>query len=286
MMTLRKRRVLLATPVKGGLSVDYQRSLLPVVMRRVPDVEFEARFYSGGAVNFARNDAEADAVAGNFDDVIMIDDDVAYTPDHIDRILSHDLDVVFGVYCKRKPGKPFWLFKPLPDTKPDANNLLECSAGATGFMRIRVSALKTMRAKYPEREFAAQEDSNGPVKVMFELFPMGVVGPRTAEARLAEVKAILSKFPRVENRRAMIPAGLLDDLRDAADGQRGVGSIRGEDYFFCRLARQAGFKVYADLGLGVIGHLGITRFPVGPDQVGYVPGEPFVMPPAQEDLYP
>lgn len=44
-------------------------------------------------------------------------------------------------------------------------------------------------------------------------------------------------------------------------------TLLGEDFFFCRLARECGFKVYADFGARIIPHFGTISFPVTADMV-------------------
>lgn len=44
-------------------------------------------------------------------------------------------------------------------------------------------------------------------------------------------------------------------------------TLLGEDYFFCRLARECGFKVYADFQARIIPHWGAVPFPLTLDMV-------------------
>lgn len=281
----KRRKVLLGFPLKLGASPDFMRSLMPLVMdaERAKKMELFPIFNSTGAINFSRNELAYYADELECDDLVMFDEDVMHGPEVLDRLLSFDADVVAGIYCKRRPGAPFWLFKPLPGAEAAENGLLECSVIATGAMRIKVSVLRGIRDKFPEREFLALDD-NGPEKLMYEWFPMGVCGPRTAESRLEKVKEALARLPKLENRRATITITALEELHNAVHGAQPAGTIMGEDYGFCRLARKAGYRVWADVGGGILPHIGETTFPISIEQVGYREGAPIKMPAPQKDV--
>jgi hypothetical protein len=158
------------------------------------------------------------------EDLFFIDSDmVGWGAQHAARILSHDVDIVGGIYCKRKPGDPEWLFHTNPSAVPDEHGLLEVNDIATGFLRIRMKVFDELFSVMPERQYFDPKRQ----RVCCEYFPMGVVERSTANPATS------------------------DPMQNEPIG---------EDVYFCRLARKHGFKVYADTHV-VIRHRGMFDFP-------------------------
>ena len=257
------RKVLIATPIKLGLTGTYMTGLIPTLLSKFPDVEVEHCILEGPSVNFARNECAHYAMKIGARELLFIDDDMGWTLDHFTRIISHaDLDIVAGVYCKRRPGKPFWLMNTIPGKEIDpATGLLEVSEIATGFMKIRVdTVLEKMKQEYPDREYFDKPEEGKPVTA-WEFFPMGVRGGRSADARLKRVKQALARvdFHEGEFREA---------VWKACYDEQGTGTLFGEDYYFCQLARECGFRIYADFGMPIIPHVGEAAFPITSEMVG------------------
>ena len=81
------------------------------------------------------------------DEMIIIDTDVIFTPDHLRRLLSHDLPLVFGLYPKKCPGLIFpvmSLGEEHPFTK-DGPDLVEVARVARGFMRVHRSVFEQLK---------------------------------------------------------------------------------------------------------------------------------------------
>lgn len=69
--------------------------------------------------------------------------------------------------------------------------------------------------------------------------------------------AIEKKFPHLKHNNGFeyFPMGVVD------------GVLLGEDYYFCRMARECGFKIYADWHAGIIPHFGSVSYPITQDMV-------------------
>lgn len=267
------RKVLLATPIRLGLSSHYMAGLIPTIQKKIPGVQLEHVVLEGPSVNFARNEIAHYALKIGAREIIFIDDDMDWRWPHIERILSHvDLDVVANIYCKRQPGMPFWLLNEKPGSEIDpVTNLCEVNSIATGFMKIRVdTVLKTITEKFPELEYYNKPESGKPVTA-WEFFPMGVVGPRSAVTRMKRIKAILAA--RHEGDSPSTDRERLLSIDEAISSEEEPGTLYGEDYYFCELARQCGFKIYADMGAEIMPHLGTIPFPILPEMVGITPTE-------------
>jgi hypothetical protein len=270
------RRLLIATPVRSGFSVNYWMSSRSILDAIPPsEIKIDWLPVAGAPVNFARNEIAYEAIQGDYDDLLQIDDDMAPTPEHVRRILSHDVDVVGGCYCAKKFGKPKWLFVPQPGAVMRQDGLLECAGVATGFERTKVSALRKLYAHYHDRRFLTPPDEKGYQKEMCELFPMGLIGEGTPEGRLERIKAVLA-------RQADDPQECVRQVKEIATSRAGPGRLLGEDYFFTRLCRKAGVISYVDLGIGPVAHIGNVPFPITPDKVGHTDGGTAEMPPSHE----
>lgn len=266
----------MATPVSSaGADTNYLRTLVRAILHKFPDMELDFAGCDTGHVNFARNELAWEAESRGFDRILFVDDDMAVEPHHIVRLLSHDVPLVAGVYCRRRPGKPHWFFVPKKGAERREDGLLECVRVATGFESVSVKHLAALRRYFPEREFIVPSPNGGAPEVRCEFFPMGVWGPRTADSRLERVKAALNSDLTSEERLARIQAACYDE--------QPPGVLMGEDYAFASMMRKAGFPVYVDLDLAVIPHIGKAQFPITPEMVGFGPGIVHAMPEAQEN---
>ena len=268
-------KLLIATPAKSSVPIDYLKWLLPFLSRGLPGYDVRIRFSNGSSVNIARNELAHIVRTEGYDEVLMVDADMVPDEDRINRIMSHkDVDFVGGPYCKRRGGAPDWTFTPKVNGDKRDNGLWEISAMGLGFVRVKRAVFDKVAELFPEYEYF------DPVKVgskegrtLFEFYPMGVIGPRTAAARLAKIKRILST-PHA------FPQEIVDRVQQAAFEEQPRGTFYGEDYFFCYLAAKAGFKLWADTGMAPVGHVGNVVYPITPDQVGLKPGAEQEMQPA------
>lgn len=234
-----KPRVLVATPVKGGIPPFYLNGLVGM-LKNLTDADYVPAVAFATYVNVGRNDLVEQAKAEKCDEILFIDSDVEWTAEHVRRIRSHDVDIVAGVYTKRKEGEPEWTFHHKPGAMFNAQSLVECNDVAAGFLRVKMHVFDAIKAKNPRRLY----QHKGQTEPRCEYFPIGLVGPGTAEGRLQAIESVLSDFPGILSTEQMterIVAILAANTLPPAE-------MLGEDFQFCRLAREAGFTVWADLG--------------------------------------
>lgn len=167
---------------------------------------------------------------------INIDADIRFTRRDIDRLLSHDLPLVYGIYPKKQTDCPpcVCTFNEVPI--PDENGLAIVRRAGRGFMLVHRSVLEAMK-----------EDNGGPAlryhnhdKVEWDFFPSG---PVTGE---------LSAFG--------------NDLDENGAPKREWIS---EDWWFCDRARLLGFPTYIDTQIA-LGHVGPKEYRFGADQLTHV----------------
>jgi len=173
------------------------------------------------SVTKARNALISEALANGFTDLVFIDSDIAYAPETLERLLSHDLDLVAGVQRNNIINEELSNRNPFPYAveplkKEDGTPYFEVDEGVaevmsvpTAFMRLRAEPIKELIAQVPDLQY---HDDN-------------VVGAEEYLYALFDHR--LYPHPRYE----------------------GKQKYHGEDYAFCRLWREHGLKVHADLSL-------------------------------------
>ena len=101
------------------------------------------------------------------DDLVFIDDDMAWEVGALERLLSHPVDLVGGVYPKRQD-KLTYPCKRLPGAELDrATGLLEMRYLPTGFLRItRACALRMVEA-FKDRVYHEPDAPGGKAYAVF-----------------------------------------------------------------------------------------------------------------------
>lgn len=265
------RRLLIASPAKGGIPTFYFQAFLDVARVGVPgySVDFVAAD-ANHILSIDRSLLAADAIKGEYDDedkVLMIDTDMRWGPAHVARVVSHDVPVVSGIYCKKRPGPPMWLGLQKKGALARVDGLMQADFLPTGFLAMKIGALRKIARDNPEREFVYSDDQNKS-HIATEIFPVGVVGPRTAITRLRRVRDALAVAIR-DGVDRVPPAELLEATRKAVvamTDEQPVGRLLSEDYYFSFLAQKSGIDQWLDTKL-VIPHQGTANFPIGQESV-------------------
>lgn len=107
------------------------------------------RLYGCAAIDAARNVLATRALEEGFEETFWIDADVAFEPDAVERIRSHNLPIVCGVCAKKGvrelaagllPGTPEIVFG-------EGGGICEILYAGTGFLHVRREAYETIRDK-------------------------------------------------------------------------------------------------------------------------------------------
>lgn len=266
------RHIVIATPAKSGLDEYYLDGFVKTLTNPPAGIKISHAVMSGTLVSFARNELVHYARRIGAREILFIDSDMQWNETHFARMLSHvDLDIVAGLYCKRRPGKPYWLMTEKEGCEIDpVTGLLEVEDAPTGFMKIRLdTVMPAIEKKFPHLQFYVHENNDDRKKTSWEFFPMGVVGPRCPAARMERVKQILK-----DNDPLDLPGGHLSGfqlhkaIHAACYDEQDPAWLLGEDYGFCSLARQCGFKLYVDMGMPIVPHVGQIPFPIMAEMVG------------------
>ena len=167
-------------------------------------------------IDTARSQLATDAVARGFEELVWIDSDTEFDPASVERLRSHNLPIVSGLYPKK--GMRALASSLLPATKKivfgEGGGLIEIRYAATGF-------LYTRRQVYLD----IQRQCNLPV------------------CNLQFNKPLVPFF--------MTTVVETDDSTPGAPKHWYLS----EDFAFSHRARQAGYKIYADSTIR-LGHIG------------------------------
>lgn len=152
-----QRKVYIAVPsTRDGVRIETMRSIVEgmvSIMNEGWAATLGESLEGVAPISQARNLAVVRFLAGDWDDLILVDDDVAWQDGAMVRLLKHPVDVVAGAYPRRFEEMSFpvqW-----DDNKPELwadpkTGLLEVLGVAAGFLRITRSACERLIQAYGE----------------------------------------------------------------------------------------------------------------------------------------
>lgn len=162
------RKVYIAMPTMDKPEVQTQFCLLETLRgletKRIP---YKMRYtFRGAILPKVRNFFVADFLASDCTDLVMLDDDLWWEDGALLRLLSHDCDLVGGVYPKRQDPIEYPVRR-VDGAEVDANGLLEVKYLPTGFLRMTRTCLERMVQAYGHLSY---DDNDCPNKTAHALF--------------------------------------------------------------------------------------------------------------------
>lgn len=257
---------MVSSPVKGKLPMFYYKNVLQYGMNKIPGVKLYYSTLEGPAIQVARNQIVQYARKQGVDELVMIDVDVDVPWEAFQRLLSHDVDIVCGLYSRRTMDT-HWHVHPLNDKEvEDERGLLRVYQAAVGLSKIKMSVFDRLEKAYPDR---VGELIEGGVlgERLCEFFPMELMGKNTPGGRLLAIKELLKQDLPHEEKVKLI--NIEAHIQHPEQNQ-----FIGEDYGFCCLARNAGIPIYLDTHL-VLKHEGTAMFPLETKQLLKMIEEPW-----------
>jgi hypothetical protein len=247
-----KPKVLLGIPIKGSPLLPFVTGLMECI--QLQDAHYIVSFCPSTYVQAGRNHCVGEARKHGCDELIFCDADMAVKPEHILKLRSHDVDIVGGLYCKRKSGEPEWTCHATGG--PAVGDLIPVNDTATGLLRIKMRVFDKFDEVFTGRKYQNGDDPT----LLTEYFPMGLtVGDgwqHPAEAKLEAISALL---------RAKEYWNDSDGFKDAVEALMAKETpsvhIVGEDCSFCRMAKHAGFQAWVDATCQ-IRHVGEASYPL------------------------
>ncbi len=97
------KRVLIAIPTAQNIHPETFKSIYDLVLPEGYKADFQ--FFYGYCVDQVRNLIASYAINNKYDYLFCVDYDVSFNTDTLTKLLSHDKDIVSGLYIQRKPGE-------------------------------------------------------------------------------------------------------------------------------------------------------------------------------------
>jgi len=254
------QKILISTPLKGGLSSEYVAALIRLLLWRQNKYVFQWAITKGTSVAMARCELAQVALKNGFDRWVQWDKDVV-NPNSanmlamFERLLSHDVDIVAAPYVGHNVNSKF--HGATDATEIGENGLMEMEQVPIGMSVIKVPVLRTIMERHPHFRYMMKQTDDAIARPeMFEFFPNGVVGPNSAYGKMGRLRGIVSKNPTVASIELMQEISTI-----LYDADYSANYMLGEDFYFCMLARTAGIKLHIDNNL-IMPHLSEVYLPI------------------------
>jgi len=144
------RSVLIAIPTARYIEPETFKSIYDLT---VPDnVEINFRYYTGYQIDHIRNNIAKSAK--HYDYLFAVDSDMTFSSDTLTRLLAHDVDLVSGVYVKKRLDPvEYELYRKDEQGKlhcftPDSQELFEVDACGFGCVLIKTSVFDRIDIPY------------------------------------------------------------------------------------------------------------------------------------------
>lgn len=150
---MKKPSVTIGTPHNRDLAPEYVMSLINLLGASVGKIDIKMKFYQSCLVNVGRN-VIGDKLPTDY--LLFIDSDITFPAWSLERLISHNKDIVGGMYFKKLPphlplvySQKGWSHSPIANPP---STLFQCDGIGTGFLLIKKTVLKDLY----EKKFAAK----------------------------------------------------------------------------------------------------------------------------------
>lgn len=166
-------RLFVAMPVYGAMPWEFVYCLENI--QRATGKEVIYAWKAGDSlVSRARNRLTADFLETNCTHMLWIDTDLVFSKEHVDRMMSHQEEIVGGCYPKKQVGDVQWVLNvldPPNESVVRSDGLQEVKYVGTGFMRIHRSVFERMIQERGQ-DMAYRCDSTG--RLEYDFWKVGV----------------------------------------------------------------------------------------------------------------
>jgi len=219
-----KPRVYIATPCYDMMRVETTVSLIDTFSALGRSgIECKFKSVKTSLVTHGRNLLTCGFLDSGFDYMLFVDADVEFQPEAVARMLVPKKDIICTPYrVKEEKVKYAVKFKDSNDIRIEPFDLVEIDEGPAGLMMIKRVVFERLMDKHPE------------LKINFD--------EPTRKKMNKEIGAMEDAIDRY-----------MYNFWDTTF-RLDTGEWKGEDLSFCALAREAGFKIYANLDSGTTHH--------------------------------
>lgn len=239
------RVVFIGTPAyEGKVGVAYCNALVDTAVALVQcgAQVIKGQVTDSGSIPRSRNMMVARALAADATDLLFIDSDMGWRPMDAIRLLMWDTpDIVAAAYPARSDKNSRWIVVTDEKTEMDlSSGLISVRRAGTGFMRIPTALLRELIEQHPELHYEAFHT----VAMTAEQYDARV---KELEGQGATPEAAV-EAATLEKERSKLEADNLYALFNYRHGTEPDGHVGllSEDYYFCDVARAAGFRILID----------------------------------------
>lgn len=167
-------RVFIAVPIMFHVDPHHFDCVVNFLVHKQPFRYQYARLVGDSDISRARNNLTAGFLKSDCTHLLFIDSDLVFDAAHVQRMLSHDLDIVGGFYPKKKQSEiAEWVYNcKVPPPPMDERRLTEVNYMGTGFLMIKREVIETMIEKLGEQLIYEVDDAAGMVN--FDIWRRGV----------------------------------------------------------------------------------------------------------------
>jgi glycosyltransferase involved in cell wall biosynthesis len=163
---IRKKHVLIAIPTAKNIEPSTFKAIYDLIIPE--DIEPHFQYFYGYNVDQVRNLIADWVVKGPYDYLFSVDYDISFPPDTLLKLLSHDKDIVSGVYRQRNPDQQILeIFEPndrggfvhmLWEKLKPMGNLVKI--GACGFGCVLIKKKVMVDIGYPQFQYHSALNHN------------------------------------------------------------------------------------------------------------------------------
>lgn len=168
------RKLFVATPIYGSVDPHFFCSVLRFLesKKSLPFPVDCSTVIGDSLVTRARNTMTMEFLKSGASHILMIDSDLVFSAEHVERIMSHDEDIVGGFYPKKKDGDAELVFNSMSSIEMDERGLTEVNYIGTGFICIKRRVFEEMISKLGDEIVFKVDGVHN--KVGFDFWPVGV----------------------------------------------------------------------------------------------------------------
>jgi hypothetical protein len=157
-MDMTDRHIMFGLPSYDGkvvtdFSASYARTI--TVLHNLGIQTTDCRIDGSAYIDRARDEICHVFLKSDATDLLFIDADMGWEPEHVLRLLRHeDKDVLCGMYCRKDP-EPIFSIR-LNGKRVVKDGMILAQAVPAGFLMIRKPALEELKQAYPELDYMGE----------------------------------------------------------------------------------------------------------------------------------
>ena len=153
------KSIFIATPAFGGMvTTSYVASLLDTQAELFKhSILYEAHFTTDSIIQLSRDILTANFLMTKHSHILWLDADIDWKAKDVLRLLSHDKDIVCGIYPRKRFPIEYPIIWTEDDKDVDEDGLIEIVGAGAGFLLIKREVMEKMVEAYPEKKYIAPD---------------------------------------------------------------------------------------------------------------------------------